>query len=119
MLTQLRRYDIQARYAAVLAVLSTLPSIGAVGLAMRNYEHELGQIVYGEGGAFVPALLACVVAGVAPGGLAFLLGWSSVGQRRNDRPVQSWLGFFLGGAVITANVIVLIAFWMLRLQRPA
>jgi NO-binding membrane sensor protein with MHYT domain len=119
MLFGLRRYDAQARYAAVLAVLSVVPAVMAVTLALRNYQRELGQIVYGQGGYFVPALLGCVLGSVASAGLAFVLGWSSLGQRRNDRPARSWIGFFVGGVVLTLNLIVLIAFWMLRLQRPA
>jgi hypothetical protein len=28
------------------------------------------------------------------------------------------MGFFLGGAVMTLDVIFLLAFWMLRLEKP-
>ncbi|MGD2107994.1 MAG: hypothetical protein PVI86_01255 [Phycisphaerae bacterium] len=117
-LRHLRRYDIQARYAGVLSVLSLLPVAGAAVLAYRNYDHELGQIIYGSGGRFLPLFLGCVAVSLAPGAIGFFLGWSSAGQRRNEKPAWSWVGFFIGGLVLTLDLILLIAFWMLRLQKP-
>ena len=114
----LRRFDVQAKYAAILAGFSVVPFIGAAGLVWRNYRHEFGQIVYGAQGRFVLAFLGCVLLSMLPGVLGFLLGWSSAGQRRNDKPLRSWLGFFLGGVVVTLNLILVIAFFMLRWQYP-
>jgi hypothetical protein len=114
----LRRYDVQAGYAGVLAVLSLVPFAGAVMLALRNYERGLGQIVYGSGGSFLPLFLGCVALSLVPGALAFFLGWNSAGQRRNEKPVWSWAGFFIGGTVLTFDLILLIAFWMLRFEKP-
>jgi len=119
MAASLRRFDVQAKWAVVLGVFSVVPGISAVILALRNYEHELGQIVYGEKGLFAPTLLACILASLLSAVLSLLLGWNSAGQRRNDRTVQSWIGFFLGGSVLTLNIVLLLAFWMLRLVQPA
>lgn len=115
----LRRYDVQARYAVALAIIAIVPLLGGVVMLLRNYERELGHVVYGSGGRFVPLFLACLALSGLPGGLAFILGWSSAGQRRNDKPNYSWIGLFVGGSVATGSVILLIAFWMLRLQQPA
>jgi hypothetical protein len=95
-----------------------VPFVGAGALLFRNYQHELGQIVFGSKGYFLPAFLACVLLSSAPAAVGFLLGWSSAGQRRNDKPLRSWVGFFVGGAVLTFDMILLVAFWMLRLQQP-
>jgi hypothetical protein len=113
-IASLRRFDVQAKYAAVLAGVSVVPFLGAVALALRNYRHDLGQIIYGAEGRFVMMFLGCVLLSVLPSAGGFLLGWSSAGQRRNDKPAHSWIGFFLGGGVLTLNLILLIAFYMLR-----
>ena len=114
----LRRYDVQAGYACVLSLVSLVPFAGAVVMAFRNYQHELGQIVYGSQGAFLPVFLGCLFVSMVPSAIGFFLGWSSAGQRRNDKPARSWTGFFIGGGVLTFDLILLIAFWMIRLERP-
>ncbi len=116
-LSNLRRFDVQAKYAAVLAVVSVVPLFSALFLVWRNYNHQLGQIVYGSGGSFIIMLLGCVVASSLPSFSGFVLGWSSAGQRRNETPTKSWIGFFLGAGVLTTNFVILIAFWMLRLKQ--
>lgn len=118
-LSSLRRFDVQAKYAAVLAVASLVPFLGALILILRNYRHDLGQIVYGAQGSFLMIFAACVLLSAVPSGVGFLLGWSSAGQRRNDKPTHSWVGFFLGGSVLTFNLILLIAFYMLRWKQAA
>jgi uncharacterized membrane protein YbhN (UPF0104 family) len=117
-MSSLRRYDVQAGYAFVLAVLSILPLIAAVALTLRNYEPDLAQIVYGSKKYLVIHHL-CVMMAMGLSFVAVALGWNSAGERRNDQPQKSWLGFFVGGIVFTLTVIVVLAFYMLRLeQRP-
>lgn len=116
--SSIRRYDVQANYASVLAIVSSLPFLAAAWLLCSRYEHELGQIVYDDKSLFLPAFLACLSLSVLPGGVGFVLGLSSAGQRRNDRATRSWVGFFLGGGIVTLDAILLIAFWMLRLAKP-
>lgn len=117
-LASLRRYDVQAKYALLLSVASTVPFLAAAALAARNYEPTLGQIVYGSEGNFVPMFLGCVVLSMVPSVVAMILGISSAGQRRNDKPTHSWIGFVVGGSVLTFDLILVIALLMLRLQRP-
>ncbi len=118
-LKNIRRYDVQARYALVLSVLSVAPMGGAAFLAYRNYHQELAQIIYRQGSLFLPFFGVLLFLSMAPSALGMLLGWSSAGQRRNDTPARSWTGFFLGGTVLTLDFILALAFWMLRLQQPA
>lgn len=112
----LRRYDVQATYAVLTSLLSVAPLAGAIFLLLRNWESELGAIVHGSQGSFLPALAVCVgLAGVG-GAVGLVLGINSAGQRRNDKQRLSWTGFFVGSAVVTGTIIVAIAFVMLRFR---
>ncbi|MBU0719559.1 MAG: hypothetical protein KJ749_15050 [Planctomycetes bacterium] len=114
--SSIRRYDVRATYAAVLSCIAVVPFLAAAFLTWRNYNPDIAQIVYGAEGSFVPVFLACIAASGLPGFLGFVLGWSSAGQRRNDKPARSWMGFFVGGFVVTLDLILLIAFYMLKLK---
>jgi len=112
----LRRYDRQAGLALWLGLFAVLPFLGATYLVLTRYDRVLGQIIYGSAGRFVPAFASAVLLSLIAATGAFALGWNSAGQRRNDRSGQSWIGFFLGGLIATLDVILLIAFYMLRLE---
>ena len=118
MLEQLRRYEVQASYSLRLGVLAVFPFLGAAYLAYSRYDSVLAQIIYGSRGKFVPAFAGCVLLSLAAAGLAFILGVNSAGQRRNDKSARSWAGFFLGGSIATLDLILMIAFYMLRLEKP-
>lgn len=114
----LRRYDVQATCAFVLSIVAIAPFAVAFALAATRFDPVLAQIRYGSEGKFVGAFAACVLTSMAPSALAFVLGWSSAGQRRNDRQARSWTGFFVGGLILTLNFILLLAFYKLRLEIP-
>lgn len=118
-LGSLRRFDVQATYAGFLSVLSAVPALFAAAILLKRYNGELAQIVYGAKGMFVPAFLGCVLVSMLLAGIGCVLGWNSADQRRNDKSFRSWVGFFTGGGVLTLDIILLLAFWMLRLETPA
>ena len=118
MFDRIRRYDVQAGYSVVLSIASAIGLVGALYLSWTRYDGVLGQIVYGSQGRFVPAFLGCILISLLPGVVAFFLGWNSAGQRRNDKSTHSWVGFFQGGAVVTFDLVLLIAFYMLRFEKP-
>ena len=113
----LRRYDVQATCGYALALFSVLPLLGGAYLAWRNYDGTLEQIIY-QSQFYIPAFVGCILLSMAAGALGCLFGFSSAGQRRNDKPARSWVGFFVGGGVVTLDLILLIAFLMLRLEQP-
>ncbi len=116
-LDSFRRYDVQAGYAQVFAILSVFPLLAAAWLAHRNFHMDVMQIIY-QSKLYLFALVGCTFLSAAMAALGCLLGFNSAGQRRNDKPARSWFGFFLGGGVLTLDVILLIAFLMLRLEKP-
>jgi len=115
---QLRRLDVQANYAAVLALASVVPCVAGAVVLIWKYDATLGRVVYGAAGKVVPVFAVCVLASLLPAVVSFVLGWNSAGNRRNNQPGRSWVGFFLGGTVATIDVILLVAFMMLRLEIP-
>lgn len=114
---QLRRFDVQAKYALVLSIGSVLPFLGAVALVIRNYDHNLGHIVHGAKGFFLPIFLSCLGISAVAATIGSAFGVNSAGQQRNDKPASSWIGFILGSGIVTLDVILLIAYWMLRLTQ--
>ncbi|MCH7872430.1 MAG: hypothetical protein IID33_12090 [Planctomycetes bacterium] len=116
---QFRRFDVQAKYALVLSLGSVLPLVVAATLAVRNYDHTLGQIVHGSEGLFLPVFLTCLGLSLLAGAIGSVLGLHSAGRRRNERPAWSWIGFLVGSTVVASNLILLIAYGMLGLIRPA
>lgn len=116
MLNQFRRLEVQAVWALGLGLLSLGPSLAAAFLAFRNYNGQLGRIVYGAEGRFILLFAGCVITSAALAFPGFVLGWSSAGHSRNDRSAASWAGFFLGGVALSANIVLLLALYMLRLR---
>lgn len=115
---RLRRYDVQAGYAFWLAVASVAPFLFAAWQAYGRYHPLLGRIIYGQKGNFLMAFAASVLASLSLSVIGFLLGLNSAGQRRNDRSGQSWAGFFVGGTILTFDLILIVAFYLLRLEKP-
>lgn len=116
MFERFRRYEVQAIWSIGLAFISLGPMAAAAWLARRNYNGQLGRIVFGSDGFFLPSFAGCVLASMILAFIGFALGWSSAGQARNDRSAASWAGFFLGGTALSGNIILLLALYMLRLK---
>ena len=112
----LRRFEVQARLGLYLSIAAALPLLVAGYLVVKRFKPELGQIVYGSGGKFLPAFFGMVLISMVPSFVGFVLGLNSAGQRRNEASNQAWLGFFVGGTVLTLNIILVLAFLMLRFK---
>jgi hypothetical protein len=114
----LRRYDVQANWSVLLSIAAVIPLIAVLGLLYRNYNAQLNVILFGN-----QAYMLCVVAGVGAAMLfsmvGILLGFNSAGQRRNEQQRRSWAGFFIGAFMMSLAIIVLAAFWFLKMRTGA
>jgi len=105
----LRRYDTQARAGVIVSLASIVSLLAMLVLLLRNFGWSEGVIFYGNpayklmiyGAAFVTILLAA---------FGFGFGINSAGQRRNDKPHLSWIGFFIGATVLCLTIVLLVIF---------
>jgi hypothetical protein len=105
----LRRYDTQARVALVLSLLAVVTlAVMAVGI-FRHFNFSTLTPVYGSTRKMAVLLAGMVTILLAAGGFGF--GLNSAGQRRNEKATLSWLGFFIGAAVMCLAVILLFFFF--------
>lgn len=118
-LPNLRRFDVQARYSLNLSLAALLPLGIAIYACLRNFAFEVREIQYGENSMFLLAFLACIGTAGTLAALGAILGFNSAEQRRNEANKKSWLGFFIGTAVVSLTIIVFAGFYILRLQIPA
>ena len=70
---QLRRYDVQAKYAVALSLIGVAPFLFASWLAYSRYDGLMGKITYGSKGMFVPAFAGAGLFSLALCTVAFLL----------------------------------------------
>jgi hypothetical protein len=94
--------------AACVSLLAMTVFVFAIDKGLRlldrtqyviNYGPVRKLLVFGTGAC---TLLLAIV--------GFGLGLNSAGQRRNDKPKLSWIGFFLGAGVLCLALILFIFF---------
>jgi hypothetical protein len=105
----LRRYDEQARFGVILSLASVGSLLVLMFFVFRHLKWS-EWVIYGSptrqkliyaAGALTMAL--------ATAGFGF--GLNSAGQKRNDKPLLSWIGFFVGGAVLCLAIVILFFFY--------
>ncbi len=104
----LRRYDVQAVVSVYISILAILPLIALAFFIAQQLDFSQWVFYYGK-----LRKLAILGSGLAALGLAaigFGLGLNSAGQRRNDKPMMSWLGFFISAIVICLTLVLLYFF---------
>ncbi len=110
----LRRFDVQARVSLIVSLASFVAWLAAVGLVLsadKGFENvDWQQFVITYGPARRLAVLGAIAVTLMLGVTGFGFGLSSAGQRRNDKPVLSWIGFFIGAAVICLTLILFLTF---------
>ena len=105
----LRRYESQALASVVLAIASCISLIGQALLVFRGINYSEWTILYGNPNRRYMVYCAAAVT-LLLGFSALGLGFNSAGQRRNERPQMSWVGFFLGVGVVCLATVFLYFF---------
>ena len=105
----LRRYDTQARASLVIAGVSVVSLLGLAFVVFKNVDFSQQVIYWGNQNRRLAIYLIGIVT-MLLAGAGFGFGLNSAGQRRNDRPQLSWIGFFLSSAVICATLVILYIF---------
>jgi len=106
----LRRYDVQARVSVFLSLASIVFLIGLAVLVGRHMNLRETMILYNPNGLRAPLIYGFGLAALGLGAAGFGLGMNSAGQRRNDRPLHSWIGFFVGAFGMTFALVGLYLF---------
>lgn len=115
-LPNLRLSETQANLALILGLLALVSVPMLAVLVLKNFDSVHKVIIYNPKsprGALVYlgtvlSALTCVLAGT--------LGFNSLGHKRNNKQMYSWLGMVLG-AVCLALVLILAIAWF-KLNEP-
>ncbi len=115
-----RLYDTQATFGATLGVLGLLAIFALGVLVFKNFDTQQKVIWYNPASKGLtrfrePAVLAVAAATVLIGGVAGVLGFNSLGQKRNNRQGMSWLGLALGALSIVLAALALVAWMRMRI----
>lgn len=104
----LRRYDTQARFSMVVSLLSVVPLLGMAWVILQQFDMSELLIYYGKNRKIAVYASTLVTLGLSVVGFGF--GLNSAGQRRNDKPQLSWIGFFVGACVFCLAIILFALF---------
>ena len=110
----LRRVDVQAKVAFMAAIISLMVTAALAFFVLKGINWDMKIIPYSAKSNRSLGVMGAGVASLAIGALGFWFGFSSAGQRRNDRQIFSWLGFFLSALAITLSAILLTVFMLWR-----
>jgi len=105
----LRRYETQARVSMFVGIASCLCLLALAVLVFHNADWSEWVIYYARPWRRQIVFLAGAVTLLAAV-TALGFGFNSAGQRRNTRPRESWLGFFLGAGVVCLALVLLFIF---------
>ena len=115
-LPNLRLYETQATVAMVVGALSLVCAAMLALFVFQNLKLEEMSIDYSPAGLRRPVVFAATAVTGLAGLTAGILGFNSLGQRRNTKQPRSWLGM-LCGALAVASALVLFFAW-LQLSQP-
>lgn len=104
----LSRYDTQARVSLGLALFSVVCLLGLAVLIFQHLDLSQWVITYGRFRRLV--IMGATAGTILVAAIAFGMGLNSAGQRRNDKPLFSWLGFFISAGVICMSLILFFLF---------
>ena len=110
----LRRYDTQAKVSVLISAVSFVSLLAltvfvfTIDKGFRLIDKSQFVITYGPTRKIL--VLASGACTLLLAVIGFGLGLNSAGQRRNDKPTLSWIGFFLGAGVLCLALVLLFLF---------
>lgn len=112
-LPNFRLYDTQAKAGVVFGVAALLCSIVLVFVVFKGFKAEDSRIYYnaaeGLGKWRRPIIMIGTVIGCLVGGAAGVLGFNSLGQKRNNKQGLSWMGVVTGAITVVASIVLFFA----------
>ncbi len=120
-LPNFRLYNIQATTSLIFAVLGFGFLLVQVVFTFKGLDSEYWRIPYNAAGGWGamrrPIVYGCTAICFVLGAAAGVVGFRSLGQKRNDRQSHSWAGTLLGPVVLAIALVVFFA-WR-TLSEPA
>ncbi|MCA9254114.1 MAG: hypothetical protein KDA33_00690 [Phycisphaerales bacterium] len=114
-LPNLRLHETQARFAALFGAIAILCLLALVYAVFRGFNREMMAIVFNPDGGLGKFRKIGVFVGTAVtlgvGLTAGLLGFNSLGQKRNTKPIFSWVGVAFGALAVSIAPVLLYA-WL-------
>lgn len=107
-------YEMQAKLSVALAIIGGLSALFAAFCILSRLDYQTFLFTYNPQGKRYLAVMGGLVLGILTGGIGFLVGFNSAGQRLNKQNRLSWTGFFLSAAVITLTISCGILLWGTR-----
>lgn len=112
-LPNLRLYDTQAKFSLVLGLLSLLAAISMIYLVFRGFDSKQMAIYYNSKVGFgqyrsllvMGTTVVCVLIGATGG----IMGFNSLGQKRNNKQGLSWVGLMTGAISIAMSIVLFLA----------
>jgi hypothetical protein len=114
-----RLSETQAIFGALIGVVSVLSLVALAAITFRNFRE--GRIWYDPQGSGLtgyrrPLIFALTGMTIVLSGIGGMLGFSSLGHKRNNRQGLSWIGLMLGAFCITGAAVCWYAWF--RLNEP-
>jgi hypothetical protein len=118
-LPNFRLYDTQARFSTFLGVLALIVIPPLAFLVFKTFDRQNSIIWYNAQAKGLtrfrePIIVAMSAAAIGIGVLSGVLGFNSLGQKRNEKQRLSWIGLALGALSVTGAALIL--FTWLRLK---
>jgi hypothetical protein len=113
-LPNFRLHETQATTSMYLGIAGWLSLAALAAVVLKNFNTTTWTILYNEQSTLGQyrrglVMLFCATT-LLIGGVAALMGFSSLGQKRNNRQGRSWIGMLMG-AVALAVAPVLFITW--------
>lgn len=109
-----RSYEQQAKLSVVLAVVGGVCLLAGAFCVFQAFDPQNFWVVYNPRGKRILAIGGALFLAMAAGGVGFLVGLNSAGQRQNTRNGLSWTGFFLNAAVIALTLSCGVFFYLTK-----